>query len=143
VGKALRRITRGLPRIGLESKWKEDVFMVRHLAHTLGFAYEQLSVEVWPGKAGHFVPGIVISSGAVEHAFTLADVPGLMKDAQKSWKSFLTTLPRDASGACEKNWFSENFFASIAAKPETCEALISGLKAAGIAVPNDPENLTA
>ena len=128
MGKRLRRIQRGLPTIGKESTWKEDLLALTHIVKVLGFTGSQIRAQVARAtKAGHFTPGVVVSGGKLVSAFELDDVPGTQADAQRSWREFQDRVPTEQYG--------EIFRASRIADPSLVERLCDTLEADGIAIP--------
>lgn len=134
MGSRLRKLRRSmgaatsLPMVGTGSAWKEDLLALGHLARCLGFQNSELSPQVWQSeKRGHFVPGIVITSGNVEHAFTLGDVPGTQAAAANAWREFRASVDPAS--------FGDIFRASQIADLVVVERLCKSLEAAGITIP--------
>lgn len=132
MGSRLRRLRRsagtGLPLVGAESSWKEDLLGLVHLARCLGFVGDAVRAEVWASKKpGHFMPGIHVRATGVEHAFTLSDVPGTVHAASAAWRAFRASVPPARDG--------EIFRTSQMADITLAESLCDALEAAGITIP--------
>jgi len=128
MGKHLRRIQRGLPTIGKESTWKEDLLALTHIVRVLGFQATEIRAQVSRAATpGHFTPGVVIRVGNVQSVFELEDVPGTQEAAVRSWHEFRVRVPAEAYG--------DIFRASRIADPVIVERLCETLEADGIEIP--------
>jgi hypothetical protein len=135
--KKLKRAMAGAP-IALtgESRWKEDLLALNHLLVTMGFPASSRRESIFPAdKPSHFVPGITLTTEAGSVDLTLYAVPGRADAARSVWAEWRRSLPTDPSGTIEPAFFSQLFFASVAADADFVAGIVTDIEAAGITIP--------
>lgn len=120
-----------------EVRWKEDLLCLNHLLGTMGFPKSMRQPMLFKDEEpGKFVPGVTLATPDGRSVdLTLYPVPGEREAALQVWKDWLRSVPVDAAGKFEEEFFSRIFFDSMVAHADFVEALVHDIEAARIEIP--------